>query len=178
MADNPNSADTARKSTGGQGQVSVRGIFSLTAAFALWLFVLADFRSEPIAVALFWTLAIIAGVGGHLIYTYLLPWRGAVVAGVFVISVAILTGLAILSGAGEGVIDIGDSVIDILAAPIELFMHQRWSDRLKYTIPVFTCIFVLAAAHPIKPGLLNAIITAIGISLWYGLAILIAANAG
>jgi hypothetical protein len=39
-------------------------------------------------------------------------------------------------------------------------------------------MLVLLAAHPIKPGLINAIITAIGVSLWYGLAILIATNSG
>ncbi len=69
-------------------------------------------------------------------------------------------------------------VFDLLLMPIDFFYHQRWSDRIRFTIPVFACIAILTAAHPIKPSLINAIITAIGISLWYGLALLIAANAG
>lgn len=39
-------------------------------------------------------------------------------------------------------------------------------------------IVLLAIAHPLKPGLSNAIITAIGISLWYGIAFLVGANTG
>lgn len=171
MSDDIHAPATPRKSTRGQSQFSVRGMFSLTAAFALWLFVLEDFRREPIAVAIFWTLAIVAGVCGHLMYTYLLPWRGTVVTSLPVLSVTIFAAMATLLGAGDG-------VIDLLALPIDLFVHQSWSDRIGSTIPVFACILVLSAAHPIKPGLINAIITAIGISLWYGLAILIAANAG
>lgn len=164
-------AEADRKSVFRESQFSLRGMLYLTAAFALWLVVLSDLRSEPTAVAIFWTLAIVAGVCGHLMYTYLLPWRGTVVTSLIVLSVTIFAAVASFFGAGDG-------VIDILTLPIDLFVHQRWSDRIEFTIPVFVCIFVLAAAHPIKPGLINAIITAIGITLWYGLAILIAANAG
>lgn len=164
-------AEADRKSTRRGSQFNLRGMLYLTAAFALWLVVLPDLRSEPIAVAIFWTLAIIAGVCGHLMYTYLLPWRGTVVTSLIVLSVTIFAAVATLFGAGDG-------VIDILALPIDLFVHQSWSNRIWFTFPVFACILILLAAHPIKPGLINAIITAIGVSLWYGLAILIAANAG
>ena len=86
-------------------------------------------------------------------------------------SVTMFFGVATISGAGE-------DAMDILALPIDLFVYQGWSDRLWFTVPVFTCFVVFSIAHPIKPCLINAIITAIGISLWYGQAILIAANAG
>ena len=164
-------AEAACKLTRRGSQFSLRGMLSLTAAFALWLVMLPDLRSEPIAIAIFWVLAIVAGVCGHLMYTHLIPWRGTVVTGLLVLSVTLFAAVATLFGAGDG-------VIDVLALPIDLFVHQRWSDRIGFTIPVFVCILVLAAAHPIRPGLVNAIITAIGISLWYGFAILIAANAG
>lgn len=57
-------------------------------------------------------------------------------------------------------------------------MRQSWPDRMKYTLPFLVSILILGAAHPIKPRLPTAIITALGVSLWYGLAILIAINAG
>ncbi len=160
-----------RKLTGGENQFNLHGLFSLTAAFAMWLLLLPDFRREPTAVAIFWGLAIVAGVCGHLTYTYLLPWRGTVVTSLPVLSAAVLTAVSAFFGAAE-------DVIDFLLMPIDLFAHQRWSDRISFTIPVFACVAILTAAHPIKPGLVNAIITAIGISLWYGLALLYAAHAG
>ena len=164
-------AEADLKSTRRESQFNLRGMLYLTAAFALWLAVLSDLLNEPIAVAVLWTLAIVAGVCGHLMYTYLLPWRGTVVISLVVLSVTIFAAVATLFG-------IGFDALEILASPIDLFVHQRWSDRIWSTIPAFVSVLVLLAAHPIKPGLINAIITALGISLWYGLAGLIAASAG
>ena len=161
----------ARKLSRGGTQFSLRGMFLLTAAFAYWLWLLSDFRREPIAIAVFWAITIAAGIGGHLLHTYLLPWRGTVVITLLVLP-------PVIFGAVAGLLGAGDAVVDILTIPIEFFAHQRWSDRMRFTIPVFASIAVLAAAHPLKPGLLTAIISAIGVSLWYGMAILIAANAG
>ncbi len=157
--------------TRNQSQFSLRGMFALTAAFALWLFLLPDFRREPIAIAVYWTIAIVAGICGHLIYTYLFPWRGTVLTSLAVLSVVIFTSLAAMFGAG-------DDVINILIIPIDLFMQQRWPARIRTTVPVFACIAALAAAHPIKPGLISAILTSTGILMWYGLVAVIAASAG
>jgi hypothetical protein len=66
----------------------------------------------------------------------------------------------------------------ILVAPVAFLAHESWSERLFFTIPYIACAASLAAAHPIKPSLTNAIISAMGISIWYGMAILIAASAG
>ena len=164
-------AEADCRSKWGDSQFSLIGMFSLTAAFALWLFALSELRSEPIAVAIFWTLAVVAGIAGHLLYTYLLPWRGTVVTSLIVLSVAIVAAVATYYGDLDG-------VFDLLLMPIEFFSHQSWSNRIRSTIPVFACIAILTTAHPIKPSMINAIITAIGISLWYGLALLLAANAG
>jgi hypothetical protein len=57
-------------------------------------------------------------------------------------------------------------------------MRQSWPDRAKYAFPYLASIVLLGAAHPIKPSSPTAIITALGISLWYGLALLIAISAG
>lgn len=66
---------------GRRSQFIVRGRFSLTTAFALWFVVLPGLRSEPIVIAILWTLAIIGGVCGHPVYTHVFPWRCTVVIG-------------------------------------------------------------------------------------------------
>lgn len=150
---------------------SLFDVFLLTAAFALWLFLLPEYQREPVVVAVFWTIAIAAGICGHLVYTYLLPWRGTVVIGLTGMSIAVFA--AVLS-----YFESGSNVTAILPLPIELLRYQTWSNRIRFTVPVLACIAIFTAAHPVKPGLINAIITAMGISLWYGLAILIADQAG
>jgi hypothetical protein len=166
-----NEIEQTKRESHGTSQFSFRGLFAVTAVFALWIFLLSDFRHEPIATTFFWTTAVVAGVVGHLIYRYLLPWRGTVVIGLLVIPFLVFTVLeTVLSG--------GDAVLDVLWLPIDLFRHQSWADSLRSSIPVFICTVVLTAAHPVRPSLTSAIISAIGVSLWYGMAILIAANAG
>lgn len=161
----------SKKQSRGNSQVSFRGLFALTSSFALWIFLLADFRREPMAVVVFWSLATVTGVAGHLIHSYLLPWRGTVVIWLLVFPLVIFTGLSMLFASGE-------AVLDVLLLPIDLFRHQTWNDRLRSTIPMFVCVLGLVVAHPVKPSLVTAIVSAIGVSLWYGMAILIAANAG
>ncbi len=63
-------------------------------------------------------------------------------------------------------------------APVAFIAHESWSERLFFTIPYIACAMTLAAVHPIRPSLANAIISAMGISIWYGMAFLIAASAG
>jgi uncharacterized membrane protein len=68
-------------------------------------------------------------------------------------------------------------MFEILTLPIDFVSHQNGSDRTTFSLPVFCSMVVLAIACPLKTCLKNAIVTAIGISLWYGVAILISANA-
>ena len=165
--------DTRRtgKLNRGESQFNLRGMFLLTAAFAHWFWLLSDFRREPIAFAVLGAITVTSGIGGHLLYAYLLPWRGTVLISLIVLPAVVFATLGVLLGAGDG-------VVALLLMPIDFFAHQLWSDRIRFTIPVFASIAILAAAHPIKPGLLSAIISAIGVSLWYGMALLIGANAG
>ena len=68
-------------------------------------------------------------------------------------------------------------MFEILRFLIEFVAHQNWTDRSTFSVPIFLSIVILSIAHPLKPSLPNAIITSIGISLWYGVAILMAASA-
>ncbi len=160
-----------QEATRGHRQVSLRGLLVLTAMWAYWIWLMSDFRHELVALALLATITIAAGTGAHLLYIYVLPWRGTVVVTLLVLPAMIFSVLAVLLGAGDG-------VVTFFTTPIDFFMHQGWSDRVKFTIPVFASALILAVAHPIKPSWITAIMTAMGISLWYGVALLILANAG
>ena len=150
---------------------SLRSLFALTAVFGLWLFLLSDFRQEPIAIVVIWTVAIASGVAAHVLYIYVLPWRGTVLISLLVLPALLFVGSGLLFGSTE-------VMVWILMAPIAFITRESWSERLFFTIPYISCAAALAAAHPIKPSLTNAIISAMGISIWYGMAFLIAASAG
>ena len=135
----------------------------LMAACAIWLWLLLDLRHDRLGFAVFALITLFVGVGGHLLYTCVFPWRGTVLVSAIVLPLLIL---GALSGSF------------LATLPVELSMRQSWPDWMKYTLPFLVSIVILGAAHPIKPSLLTAIITALGVSLWYGLALLIAINAG
>ena len=144
-------------------QFSLRAMLVLMAAVAVWLWLLLDLRQDPFEFAVFALITLAVGVGGHFLYTYVLPWRGTVLVSAIVLPPLIL-------GALTGSL--------LATLPVEFFMRQSWPDRMKYALPFLVSIVILGAAHPIKPSLATAIITALGVSLWYGLALLIAISAG
>ncbi len=160
-----------QETTRGNQQVSLRGLLVLTAAWAYWIWLMSDLRHELVALAVLAAITIAAGTGAHLLYVYVLPWRGTAVVSLLVLPALIFGTLAVQLGAG-------DRVFGFLTTPIEFFAHQGWSDRVRFTIPVFASALILAVAHLIKPSWMTAILTAMGISLWYGVTLLILANAG
>ncbi len=163
-ATNENSIRRAR-------QFSLRGLFVLTAVSGFWLFMLSELRSEPTAIALLWSIAIGTGVASHLLYRYVFRWRGTVL-----VSLLILPALSFIAA---GVYFGGaDDVIFVLTLPAEFTFNQIWPEPLFSTLPYIASAVVLAAAHPIKPSLTHAIISAMGVSIWYGLALLMAGSAG
>ena len=174
---NPYSAPTdavlARNDTSSlrNTQIDRRGVILLTAAAVYWGWLLSELFREPVALAVFASVTLLAGVCGHLLYRYVLTWRGTVLFSLLLMPLPVLGLLGLLFGS-IGV------MLDLVTIPIEFLAHQTWIDRITFSLPVFLSIVILSIAHPLKPSLSNAIITSIGISLWYGLAILIAANAG
>jgi hypothetical protein len=152
--------------------ISLRSLFALTAVFALWLYLLSDFRREPLAIVVIWTIAIASGVAAHVLYIYVLPWRGTVLITLLVLPAVLFVSWGLLFGARA------KTMLWILGTPFGFIGYESWSELLFFTIPYIACAAALAAAHPIKPSLTNAIISAMGISIWYGMAILIAASAG
>ncbi len=151
--------------------LSLRGLFALTAVFGLSLFMLSDLRREPMAIVVLWSIAIGAGVASHLLYTYVFRWRGTVL-----ISLLLLPALTLIA---VGIyFSFVDDMLFLLTLPVAFIAHESWSERLLITFPYIACAAILAAAHPIKPSLTTAIISAMGISIWYAMALLMAASAG
>ena len=151
------------------------GVILLAIAWAYWGWLLSDLWRKPVgdllALLVFASVTLTAGVCGHLLYRYVLRWRGTVLLSLLLGPLPILGFLGLLFGSVEG-------MFEILVLPIDFVAHQNWTHRITLSLPIFFSIVILSIAHPLKPSLPNAIITAIGISLWYGLAILIGANAG
>jgi hypothetical protein len=160
-----------RESARGGTQFGLRGMFVLTTASAYWIWLLSDLRNQPVFFAIFAAITIVFGIGGHIVYTYLITWRGTVVVGLLVLPAVIFCGLCALFGAGS------DGFV-ILAIPIHFFLQQDGPYNIWHSLLYLMSVMILTAAHPIKPCLLTAIISAMGISVWYGMACLIASEAG
>ncbi|MEI6541607.1 MAG: hypothetical protein WCO86_19095 [Planctomycetota bacterium] len=169
------SVATVNKPIVPQAKPDRRGIMFLAIAWAWWGWLLSDMWRAPIgdpfALLIFASGTLTAGVCGHLVYCYVLRWRGTVPLSLLLAPLPVLGLLGFLFGSTAG-------MIELLALPLEFVAHQSWTHRITFSLPVFSSIVLLAIAHPLKPGLSNAIITAIGISLWYGIAFLVGANAG
>lgn len=151
------------------------GILLLAIAWVYWWWLLSDLWRKPVgdllALLVFASVTLAAGACGHLLYCNVLRWRGTVFISLLLGPLLVFGVLGLLFGSVEG-------MFEILAFPIEFVAHQNWTDRITFSVPIFLSIVILSIAHPLKPNLPNAIITSIGISLWYGLAILMAASAG
>lgn len=165
-------ANTAALPHKGSGRF---GVVLLAIAWAYWGWLLSDLWRKPLgdllASLVFASVTLTAGVCGHLLYCYVLRWRGTVLLSLLLGPLPILGFLGLLFGSVEG-------MFELLTLPIEFVAHQNWTDRITFSLPVVFSIVILSIAHPLKPCLTNAIVTAIGISLWYGLAILIGASGG
>ncbi len=142
-----NEAASSQKRNLKGSPISLRSLFALTAVFALWLFLLSDFRHEPIAIVVIWTIAIAAGVAAHALYIYVLPWRGTVLISLLVLPALLFVSSGLLFGARA------KEMLWILGTPVGFIAQESWSELLFFTIPYITCAAALAAAHLIKPSL-------------------------
>ena len=151
-------------------QVSLRGLLVLTAAFAYWLWLLSPLWRLPLGFAIFTGITLVSGVGSHLVSTSVLPWRGTAVV-CLVLGPLLLLGLPLywLTGGATG--------YTILWMPLNFLKHQQ-GIHLVSGVLLLASVMGLTAAHLVRPGLLTAIISALGVSLRYGIAFLMAADAG
>jgi hypothetical protein len=158
-------------------QFSLRATATLTAAIAVWV---AIFREmPPTELAILTGIAVAAGLAGHVVYARWLPWRVTVIATVLLIYNGLLgTQLLLQTGSGEPWFRRLAFLFELLVFPAEMAIRARAPRDILLMIAIVLGTLIFTAAHSIRPSLPSAIITALGIAIWYGAAMMIMASAG
>ncbi|MCA9176197.1 MAG: hypothetical protein KDB14_17040 [Planctomycetales bacterium] len=164
-----------------KGQFSLRQVAALTAAAAVWVW---HFReAEPAAIATFSFAAVTAGIIGHFVDKYWNLYALSALVAVLLVYNGALLALALFEGAADPL----GALIQVLVAPAEMLKWQLDSIATNRVTSnrdtVFLLVMLLGTllftpAHWIRPSLPTAIITALGVGLWYGTSILILSHAG
>lgn len=158
-------------------QFSLRAAFMLTSASAVWVWIFKE--TTPLEMAVLGGIAIAAGLVGHVVYTKLLPWRVTVIAIVILIYNSLLGALLLLtSGAGNQSPSLLKFLFDFLVLPLEMMRHATSPRDIVFWLVVGLGTLVFTAAHSLRPCPPSAMITAMGIAIWYGVSIMIMANSG
>ena len=163
-----------------KSQFSLRATVVLTAAVAFWLWFLrqtSPLGGQPGEITVYTGLALTAGIVGHVVYTFWLPWRVTVIVTSFLLYAVAL----VLFVAWDQHLDVTDSLWFLfitLVPPRVLIDFHSWN-WISMLICLLTTL-ILAPAHSIRPSLPSAIITALGIAAWYvtGLSMSVAVFGG
>jgi hypothetical protein len=155
-------------------QFSLRAVVALTVASAVWVWLFSE--AKPVEIAVFSGVALTAGIVGHVVYRYCLPWRVTVVAMVLLLYNAVLLALEVLHDGSNPL----ELLLQVAVGPAEMLMHVKWHWHrhtvFKLAMVLGTLLFT--PAHSIRPSLPTAIITALGVGFWYGSSILMLTYAG
>jgi hypothetical protein len=164
------SAETNVKTS--KTQFSLRASLVLTAASAFWVWIFREM--SPVEMAVVGGVAITAGLVGHVVYTFWLPWRVTVIATVLLLYNAILGAQLLLqSGSGDPWFARLAVLFEIAVMPVEMMRHVTSPRDIAFSLAIVLGTLILTAAHSIRPNLPSAIITALGIAIWYGSSIMI-----
>jgi hypothetical protein len=161
-------------------QFSLREILGLTAVLAVWLwFLLQHAPVRGAGVLIVTVVALVAGLIGHVVYIYVLRWRGIVVITSLVAYSAPAFLLFVLASQFD-VIGAVFMLVETLIAPArELVSADR---MLEWETLALGCTMTLlfVPAHFIRPTFPTAIVTAFGVAAWYllGLFVTIGRNFG
>lgn len=160
-----------------KAQFSIRATAVLTAATAVWLWIFRQAR--PVDMAVLASAALIAGLAGHLVYARWIPRRATVMTTVFLLYNAMLgTQLLLQSGGGSRWFERLAFLGDILVLPIMAIRQAAGPHDMLFLASVVLGTLIFTPAHSIRPCLPSALITSLGIAIWYGGSILMVAYAG
>ena len=158
-------------------QFSLRATIVLTAAIALWLAIFRE--ASPVELAIFSTVTLAAGVIAHLVHAYWLPWRFTVIVVVLLIYNTALAVLMLVElGGAFPLLLLLETVIQIISQPAKMAVRASGMRDILFTLGYVLGTLCFTPAHVIRPGFPTAIITAIGIGIWYTAGILIMIYAG
>jgi hypothetical protein len=149
-------------------QFSIRAIAAFTVASAVWVWLFRE--AKPVEIAIFSGVAMTAGILGHVVYRYWLPWRVTAIVTVLLLYNAVLFVPALLHDGSNSF----RFLFQVAFGPAEMIMHMNWH---WHRDTVFMLAMVLGTllftpAHSIRPSLPTAIITALGLGFWYASSIL------
>lgn len=157
-------------------QFNLQAIFALTTAVAVWAWIFKD--TSPTEMAALAIVPLVAGTIGHLTYTFVLPWRFTTTATMLILfNVVPLLLMLFAPDARDAVWDHIKFLIMITTRPAEMLAHARSSD-LSMCIAYVLGTLLLTPANALKPCFPTAMISAIGLTIWYGVGVLILSHAG
>ena len=123
--------------------------------------------------------ALTSGIVGHVVYTFWLPWRVTVIATVLLLYNAMLGALALLqSGSGVPWFNRLAVLFDVVVLPAEMTAHANSPRDILFSVAIVLGTLLFTPAHSIRPSLPSALITALGIGIWYGSSIMMMAYGG
>ncbi|QDT58882.1 hypothetical protein SV7mr_13840 [Stieleria bergensis] len=159
-----------------RNQFSLAGMILLTLAVAVWLWIFRETTGRELLT--FSAIAFAAGLISHGVYTYWLPWR---ITGLLSVLLLYNGGIVVMqliaSGGNFKLSDSGELILQILRQPIEMaFWVRTMNDILMLTVILLGTV-LFTPAHTIRQELPTALITAMGIGLWYAVGILILTHA-
>lgn len=158
-------------------QFSIRSIIALTAAIAVWALIFGEAALAETTVLT--GVALAAGIAAHFLYSFWLPWRITVMATVLLTYNSILFAHALQhSSSSDPVSDCLELLVDVVVQPTEMLMHAKTLREKMFLLAILFGTVFFTPAHSLHPSLPSALITALGIGIWYAAGILLMMYAG
>lgn len=160
-----------------KNKFSIRAIIVLTAAFAVWVWIFGDL--PPIYLAVFTGIAVAAGIVAHFLYSFWLPWRVTVMAAVLLIYNSILVALIVLqSNSSNPISDCFELLVDVVISPVEMLIRAKTLRQNLFCLAILFGTLFFTPAHSLRPSFPSALVTALGIGIWYAAGLLMLMYAG
>lgn len=151
-------------------QFSLRAVTVLTVASALWVWLFREAR--PVEITTFSSIAVTAGIVGHIVYRYWLPWRVTVVATVLLLYNALLLALLLFGGEPHPLKFLFTVAVQPAEMTMEYLKWHFWTRGTLVNLFIVLGTLLFTPAHLLRPSLPTAIVTALGIGFWYASSIL------
>ncbi len=160
-----------------KAQFSLRAMIVLTASFAVWVWIFREIKPGEMAVLT--GIVLMAGIVAHVVYAFWLPWRVTVIATVLLLYNVMIGALTLLqSGSSMSWFQHLEFLYDVVVHPAKMMMYTHSPRDLVFSLAIVLGTVFFTPAHAIRPSLPTAIITALGIAIWYGSSIMMMAYGG
>lgn len=148
----------------------------LTVVIAVWFWLFREIT--PTELTIFTSFAVVAGMIAHLIYACVMTWRIVGVLAVLLIYNLTLVLLTLVSaGLQIPISESFETIFQVLISPAEIITHATsFRDRLFSTV-IVSGTLLFTPAHAFRPNFISAVITSMGVGIWYVAGILFLSHA-